>query len=132
MKKQIKTRQIRSKAMSIYNALIKIRNTDSEGRTAPGHVWYTGDAMKQAWLVAKAWAAMHQDEIVIRFCKQDEEIPEQRTGTLSAAFFSYTNTSTKARKENPLQVPFWDTCKNGWRSFNAARFVSFASAPLPF
>lgn len=113
MKKQIKTRQIRSKAMSIANVL------RSQG-------WIFSDALRQGWKVAKAWSAMHEDEIIIRFLKDGEEIPEQRTATLSPAFFTYTSTNTRTKKENPLQVKFWDTCKNGWRSFNAARFVSFA------
>lgn len=119
MKKQIKLRKIQGKALSIANVL------HNQG-------WSFSDALRQGWKVAKAWAAMQMDEVIIRFTKEGEEIPEQRTATLSPAFFTYTSTSTKTRKENPLQVKYWDTLKNGWRSFNAARFVSFAQAELPF
>ena len=94
--------------------------------------WNFSDAQKQGWKVVRAIEAMRQDEIVIRFHKDGEEIPEQRTATLSPAFFNYTSTSTKARKENPLQVKFWDTTKNAWRSFKAERFVSFAQTQIPF
>ncbi len=115
----MKTYQKRSKVLAIANSLKK------EG-------WNFSDAQRHAWNVVRAIEAMKQDEIVIRFTKEGEEIPQQRTATLSAAYFTYTNTSTKARKENPLQVRYWDTVKKGWRSFNAARFVSFAQANLPF
>lgn len=117
--KVVKLRKIQGKALSIANVL---RNQG----------WNFSDALRQGWKVAKAWAAMQVDEVVIRFNKEGEEVPEQRTATLAPAYFSYNATSTKTRKENPLQVRFWDTVKNGWRSFRADRFVSFASAPLPF
>lgn len=115
----MKTYQKRSKVLAIANSLKK------EG-------WNFSDAQRHAWNVVRAIEAMKQDEIVIRFLKDGDEIPQQRTATLSPAYFSYTSTTTKTRKQNPLQVMFWDTVKNGWRSFNAARFVSFKSAPVPF
>lgn len=115
----MKTYQKRAKALQIANSLKK------EG-------WNFSDAQKQGWKVVRAIEAMRQDEIVIRFNKEGEEVPEQRTATLSPAFFNYTSTGTKTRKENPLQIKFYDTLKNGFRSFNAGRFVSFAQAQLPF
>ena len=120
MTNQIKLRKIQSKAVSIANTL---RNQG----------WSFSDALRQGWKVAKVWAAMQQDEVVIRFYKDGDDIPQQRTATLSPAFFNYTaSTTAKAKKSNPLQVKFWDTVKNGWRSFNAGRFMEFAVTPLPF
>ena len=115
----MKTYQKRAKALQIANSL------KSQG-------WNFGDAQRQGWKVVRAIEAMKKDEVVLRFLKEGEEVPEQRTATLSPAFFSYTATSTKTRKENPLQVVFYDTLKNGFRSFNAGRFVSYKSSPLPF
>ena len=116
----IKLRKIQSKAVSIANTL-----------KAQG--WNFSDALRQGWKVAKAWAAMQQDEVVIRFYKDGDDIPQQRTATLSPAFFNYTaSTTAKAKKQNHLQIKFWDTLKNSWRSFNAGRFDSFKTAPLPF
>lgn len=117
--RNMKTLQKRSKALSIANSLKK------QG-------WDFGKAQRHAWNVVRAIEAMKSDEIVIRFCKDGQEVPEQRTATLSPAFFNYTSTSTKTRKQNPLQVKFWDTLKNGWRSFNAGRFVSFKTSELVF
>jgi hypothetical protein len=76
---------------------------------------------------------MKKTEVVVRFFTEGEiEIPQQRTATLSPAFFSYTASPTaKPKKENPLQVQYYDTFKNGFRSFNVERFVGYASQ-LPF
>ena len=95
--------------------------------------WSFSAAQKHSWNVVRCICEMKKDEVVLRFTKEGEEIPEQRTATLSPAFFSYTaSTTAKPRKSNPLQVKYFDTYKKGFRSFNAERFVGFASQPLPF
>lgn len=114
----MKTYQKRAKALSIANSL---RNQG----------WNFSDAQRHAWNVVRAIEAMKSDEVIIRFHKEGEEVPEQRTATLSPAFFTYTATGTH-RRSNPLQITYFDTLKNGFRSFNAARFVSYKSSQLPF
>lgn len=96
--------------------------------------WNFGEAQRKAWEVVRCIVEMKKSEVVVRFYSEGEtEIPQQRTATLSPAFFSYTaSTTAKPKKENPLQVKYYDTFKNGFRSFNVSRFVGFASQSLPF
>ncbi len=116
--KNLLSYQKRSKVLTIANALVK------KG-------WSFSAAQKHAWNVVRCICEMKKTEVVVRFYKEGQDVPEQRTATLSPAFFSYTSTSTKQRKQNPLQVSFFDTYKNSFRSFNVERFDSFKSAPLP-
>lgn len=117
----MKSYQKRARVMQIANALKKSG-------------WNFGDAQRRGWKVVRCICEMKKDEVVVRFFTEGEtEIPQQRTATLSPAFFSYTaSTTAKPKKENPLQVKYYDTFKNGFRSFNVARFVSYKSQPLPF
>lgn len=116
----MKTYQKRSKALQIANALVKKGG------------WSFSSAQKHAWEVVRAIEAMRKDEVVIRFNKEGQDVPEQRTATLCPIFINYTSTGTEPRKENPLQVKYFDTLKNAFRSFNAGRFVSYKEVPLPF
>jgi len=114
----MKMRIKRQKAMQIANAL-----------KATGKFTF-GDAQRKAWEVVRCIDDMQKTEVVLRFLtvNESEEIPQQRTATLSTDLFNWVSTSTKpAAKPNPLQIKYWDTNKGGWRSFNAANFVSHKS-----
>lgn len=116
----MKSYQKRSKVLSIANALVK------KG-------WSFSAAQKRGWEVVRCICQMKKDEVVLRYFSESEpEIPQQRTATLSPAFYSYASTATAKKKENPLQVKYYDTFKNGFRSFNVERFDSFKSVSLPF
>lgn len=89
-----------------------------------------GDAQRKAWDVVRCIDDMQKTEVVLRFLtvNENEGIPTQRTATLNADLFTWTSTATtKVVKPNPLQIKYWDTTKDGWRSFNAANFVSHKS-----
>jgi uncharacterized protein YdaT len=119
---EMKSYQKRSRVLTIANALTK-----------KGYSF--GDAQRKAWEIVRCICEMKKSEVVVRFFTEGEtEIPQQRTASLAPAFLPYTTTTTesKPRKKNPLQITFFDTTKNGFRSFTAERFVSFASAPLAF
>lgn len=109
----MKSYQKRSKVLSIANALKK------EG-------WAFSEAQKRAWQIVRCICEMKKNEVVLRYFKEGDEIPQQRAATLAPAYINYIpSTTAKARKENPLQVKYYDLGANGFRSFNAARFDSF-------
>lgn len=109
----MKTRIKRQKALQIANALV-----------AKG--WSFSDGQKRGWEVVRAIEAMRKDEIMIRFCKEGEEIPEQRTAqSLKLAGYQPKG---QTKKSNPLQICFFDTVKNQPRSFKVERFFGFVAA----
>lgn len=116
----MKLRIQRSKVMTIVNALTK------KG-------WPFGAAQSHAWKVVRCIVEMQKTEVVLSFLKEGATVPETRTASLAPAFVTYTSTTTasKPRKKNPLQIHFFDTTKNEFRSFTAERFVGFQPS-MPF
>lgn len=82
------------------------------------------EAQKRAWKVVKAVQEMKKDEIMIRFLNAEGQI-QQRPATLKGFPIDFKNTSRA--KSNPVQIKYYDLYRDGWRSFNAGRFVSFAA-----
>lgn len=107
-------KNLRSDAMRLFNYLKKSITDNSE-------------AMRKAWAVAKFQAALKSGaETVIRFFKENDEIPQQRV----AVAINETNYQSKGsdRKKPALQILFFDKGYNAIRSFNAARFDGFVVA----
>lgn len=113
----MKLRIKRQKALQIANAL-----------KATGKFTF-GEAQRKAWEIVRCIDDMQKTEVVLRFTtvNETEGIPTQRTATLNTDLFTWTSTATSTVKSNPLQIKYWDTTKNGWRSFNAVNFVSHKS-----
>ena len=103
--------QVRTDAMSIYNA-IKSQYTNQ------------GEAMRQAWKVAKAKQALKQGEVILTFTKKGEELPTVRFGTLSSEFISYQSKNT-GRKKNPAQISYFEQTSNQFKSFIATNLIQF-------
>lgn len=103
--------QLRTDVMSIFNA-IKNQYTNK------------GEAMKQAWLVAKAKQALKAGEVVLTFTKRCEEIPTVRFGTLSSEFISYESKGT-GRKKNASQIAYFEQTSKQFKSFIASNLVQF-------
>lgn len=82
------------------------------------------DAMRQAWKVAKAKAAMQEGETIITFIKKGEEVPVVRFGTLSSQFISYESKNT-GRKKNATQIAFFDLDAKQFKSFIASNLIQF-------
>lgn len=107
------TYQKRSQALKIANSLRK------QG-------WKFGDAQRRAWQVVRFMEAVRQGEVVLRFTKKGDDIPQQRIATAITS----GNYKPKGivKKKNPLQVVYFDHNRQAVRSFNAARFVGFKAA----
>jgi hypothetical protein len=102
--------QLRSAVMTITNSLTK------QG-------FSFGQAQRQAWKVVRAIEAMKSDEIVLRFYKDGDDIPQQRFA-VAVTTANYKSKGT-GRKRNPLQVSYFETTSGKVKSFNAGRFDSF-------
>lgn len=103
--------QVRTDAMSIYNAIKSTYTNKSE-------------AMKQAWKCAKAKQALKQGEVILTFCKKGEEVPTVRFGTLSSDFITYESKGT-GRKKNASQISYFEQTSNQFKSFIATNLIQF-------
>lgn len=99
--------QVRMDAMSIYNAI-------------KGQYTNQSDAMKQAWMVAKAKQALKQGEVILTFCKKGEEVPTVRFATPS----TYLGKGT-GRKKNAAQIAYFEQTSNQLKSFLAPNLIQF-------
>lgn len=101
--------KIRSEAMRLFNHLKKTI-TDN------------GQAMRQAWAVAKAETAMQTKIYKITFKKVCGEVTT-RFATLCRDFFEYESKGS-TKKRNALQIAFFDLSAQTIKSFTAANLLS--------
>lgn len=110
------TYQKRSKVLQIANALVK------QG-------WAFGEAQKRGWEVVRFMVAIQQGkEVVLRFKKFRDPIPQQRIASAINSDNYERKEGARKYKESPLQVKYFDHHRNAPRSFNAGRFVGFKMA----
>lgn len=102
--------QLRSSVLTLANNLKK------EGMSF-------GDAQRQAWKVIRCQQAMLGGEVFIRFCKEGDEIPQQRLA-VAVTSSNYISKHT-TRKRNPLQITYFEVNSGQVKSFNAARLYDF-------
>lgn len=109
------TYQLRAKVLKLAHQLTK-----KEG-------FNFSDAQRRAWEVVRLQEALRQGkEVVLRFTKTGDDLPQQRIAT-AVSTENYTPKGSN-RRPNPLQIIYFDHTRQSVRSFNAARFVGYRIA----
>lgn len=80
------------------------------------------EALQAAWNKYRLLAKLHTAVIEFRFVKADGSIRDA-IGTLLSEHVSYQAKGSE-RKNNPLQVSFWDVERNAFRSVNVTRLLN--------